>query len=302
VILSVENLTHRYGQRIALSGVSFGLEAGELFGLLGPNGSGKSTLFRILCTLMAPASGDVRIAGYDVCSRPADVRRRIGVVFQSFSQDKSLTVWENLQAQGRLFGLSGAVLRERAAEVLERLGLADRRNDLAKTLSGGMRRRVEIAKALLHQPPVLLMDEPSSGLDPVARHELWRFLSGLRKSTGVTILLATHLLDEADLCDRILLLHEGHVVASGTPAELKAAVGADVVMLESEDAAALCRQIAEKYGHEARIVDGIVRVEVTAGHRFAAEAVESFPGAIQSVAFHKPTLGDVFFDQTGANL
>jgi ABC-2 type transport system ATP-binding protein len=302
VIISVENLSHKYGDRTALTGVSFSIEEGELYGLLGPNGSGKSTLFRILSTLMAPASGQARIAGFDIHSQAAEVRRKIGVVFQSYSQDKSLTVWENLEAQGYLFGLSGAFLKRRAGEALERLGLADRRNDVAKTLSGGMRRRVEIAKALLHQPAVLLMDEPSTGLDPVARHELWRFLNDLRQETGVTILVATHLLEEADLCDRILLLHEGRVVAAGTPAELKAEVGADVVVLETRDPVDLRRLVQERFGLEATEAGGTLRVEVQAGHRFAAEAVEAFPGAIVSVAFHKPTLADIFFDRTGANL
>jgi ABC-2 type transport system ATP-binding protein len=198
VIVAVENLTHRYGERVALSGVSFAVKEGEIFGLLGPNGGGKSTLFRILSTLMSPTEGKAAICGHDVGREPGAVRRRIGVVFQSQSLDKKLTVEENLRGQGHLHGMSGATLRERIEKVADRLGLSDRRGDLVEVLSGGLRRRVEIAKGLLHKPSVLLMDEASTGLDPGARRELWQYILELREREGVTVLLTSHILDEAD--------------------------------------------------------------------------------------------------------
>ena len=299
MIVSVENLTHNYAARAALAGVSFAVKDREIFGLLGPNGSGKSTLFRILSTMMAPASGRVTVAGLDVGSRPAEVRRRIGVVFQSQSLDRKLTVEENLCGQGHLHSLSGALLRERVDEVTARLGLEDRRDEIVEKLSGGLKRRVEIAKALLHKPEVLLMDEPSTGLDPGARRELWQYIEDLRAIQGVTVLLTTHILDEADRCDRLLLLHQGRIVAEGAPAELKSRIGGDVVVLEVADLDGMQRQLAERFRTEPRVVDGALRVEIANGHRFITEAVEAFPGAISSVALHKPTLEDVFLDETG---
>lgn len=300
MIVVVEELAHSYGSRQALAGVSFEVGRGEIFGLLGPNGSGKSTLFRILSTMMAPSSGRVVVAGFDVNRNPDAVRRHIGVVFQSQSLDRKLTVEENLRSQGHLYGISGARLREGVDSVLGKLGLAERRRDLVETLSGGLRRRADVAKALLHDPEVLLMDEPSSGLDPGARRDLWQHIEDLRGAQGITVLLTTHILEEAERCDRLALLHEGRIVAQGTPAELKARIGGDVVVLEAADLDGLGRQIRERFAVEARVVDGLLRVEIANGHRFIAEVVEAFPGAVHSVALHKPTLEDVFLDETGA--
>ncbi len=302
MIVSVEQLTHRYGQRTALSELSLSVEEGQIFGVLGPNGGGKSTLFRILSTMMAATAGSVRVAGFDVNAQPAEVRRRIGVVFQSQSLDRKLTVSENLTSQGHLYGMSGATLRHRVREVAERLGLADRIDDLVGELSGGLRRRVEIAKALLHSPQVLLMDEPSTGLDPGARRELWQYVEDLRAAQSVTVLLTTHILDEAECCDRLLLLHEGRRVAEGTPAELKSRVGGDVVVLEVDDPNAFGALLAERFDVHPMVHDSAVRVEIANGHRFVAEVAEAFPGALRSIALHKPTLEDVFLDETGAAL
>ncbi len=287
---------------MALSGVSFTVTEGEIFGLLGPNGGGKSTLFRILSTLMAPTEGKASICGHDVDRESAAVRRRIGVVFQSQSLDKKLTVEENLHGQGHLHGMSGAALRERIEKVLGRLSLSDRRGDLVEVLSGGLRRRVEIAKGLLHQPSVLLMDEASTGLDPGARRELWQYILELRDREGVTVLLTSHILDEADRCDRLALLHEGKLVAEGSPAELKSKIGGDVVTLETPDPTALSEKIESRFHVRPATVDGTLRVEIDNGHRFITEVVEAFPGAIDSVALHKPTLEDVFLQETGATL
>ena len=299
-MIAVRNLTHRYGDRTALADVSFDVRKGEIFGLLGPNGGGKSTLFRILTTMMAPSGGTASIAGKDVVREAAEVRRSIGVVFQTQSLDKALTVEENLRAQGHLHGLSGAALKDRMGWAMDLLALNDRRGDLVSALSGGLRRRAEIAKALLHRPPVLLMDEASTGLDPAARRELSRNIETLREREGVTVLLTTHILEEADRCDRLILLHQGSVVTSGSPGELRARIGGDVVVLESADASALAAGITQHFGASAEAKDGQVRVEIVNGHRFIAEVVEAFPGTIDSVEFRKPTLEDVFVKETGA--
>jgi len=301
-VIAVDNLTHRYGDRVALSAVSFEVKAGEIFGLLGPNGGGKSSLFRILSTMMVPTEGRAEIAGHDVARDPASVRRAVGVVFQTQSLDKALTVEENLRAQGHLHGLSGTLLRERMENAMQRLGLVDRRRDLVETLSGGLRRRVEIAKALLHKPKVLLMDEASTGLDPAARRELSQHIEDLRAHEGVTILLTTHILGEADRCDRLVLLHEGRIVALGSPLELRARIGGDVVVLESGDAETLAAGIRQRFGAAATARDGRVVVEIANGHRFIAEVVEAFPGSVDSVGLHKPSLEDVFVRETGASI
>jgi ABC-2 type transport system ATP-binding protein len=301
-VIQVENLTHKYGDRTALNRINFEVQKGEIFGLLGPNGGGKSTLFRILSTMMVPTEGRAVLAGYDVERDPGAVRRQVGVVFQSQSLDKALTVKENLRAQGHLHGLSGADLRGRMERAMERLGLLDRRKDLVETLSGGLRRRVEIAKALLHKPQVLLMDEASTGLDPAARRELSRHVETLRDAEGVTILLTTHILEEADRCDRLVLLHQGNIVAQGTPHELRSSIGGDVVVLEAADAKSLAEGIERRFGMKPTVSDGQVRIEIQNGHRFITDLVEAFPGAIDSVGLHKPTLEDVFVRETGASI
>ncbi|MCL6546928.1 MAG: ATP-binding cassette domain-containing protein [Bryobacteraceae bacterium] len=301
-MVSVRGLTHAYNSHQALAGVSFEVSSGEIFGVLGPNGSGKSTLFRILSTLMAPASGSASIAGFDTVRSAASVRRNIGVVFQSQSLDRKLTAEENLIAQGHLFGFHGGALKARAAELLRRFHLTDRRGDLVETLSGGLRRRLEVAKALLHQPRVLLMDEPSSGLDPTARRDLWLYIEQLSREQGMTVLLTTHILDEAERCGRLLLLHEGRIVAQGAPAELKARIGGDVVVLEVDSPEEAARRLQERFGVQVRLAAGTVRVETANGHRFVAEAVEALGGQVRSVALHKPTLEDVFLDETGASI
>ena len=301
-MIEVQNLTHRYGERVALSEISFDVKPGEIFGLLGPNGGGKSTLFRILSTMMVPSAGRAVVAGYDVVVEPAQVRRHVGVVFQTQSLDKALTVEENLRSQGHLHGLSGAALGERMEHAMQQLGLADRRKDLLETLSGGLRRRVEIAKALLHRPQVLLMDEASTGLDPAARRDLSLHVENLRSREGVTILLTTHILEEADRCDRLVLLHQGRIVTHGSPRELRSRIGGDVVVLEANDTSSLAGRIEQRFGLKPKVMDGQVRVEIQNGHRFITEVVEAFPGAIESVGLHKPTLEDVFVRETGASI
>jgi ABC-2 type transport system ATP-binding protein len=252
--------------------------------------------------MILPSEGRVKVGGFDVARQPSDVRRQIGVVFQSQSLDRKMTVLENLIGQGHFYGLSGAKLRARIAEVMDRLSLSDRSRDLTGALSGGLKRRVEIAKALLHNPAVLLMDEPSTGLDPGARRELWQYVEDLRDRQNVTVLLTTHILDEADRCDRLLLLHEGKRVVEGTPSELKSKVGGDVIEFDVADPAALVDRISARFGVQAHAVHNTLRVEIANGHRFVAEVVEAFPGLIRSIAMHKPTLEDVFLDETGVTI
>src|SRR5258708_4337451 len=259
-LLVVEALTHRYGERVALNKVNFQVAKGEIFGLLGPNGGGKTTLFRILSTLVAPREGSVRMFGLDVVREQGEIRRRIGVVFQSPSLDRKLTVLENLRHQGHLYNLRGAGLQSRIDLLLSRFGMADRKGDLVETLSGGQRRRVELAKGLLHKPQVLLLDEPSTRLDPRVPLELSDYLERLRDEDGMTILLTTHLMEEADRCDRLAILDRGQLVALSTPRELKKQIGGDVISAGNPKTKPTGGQISKKTGSEAEVLDGRTRV------------------------------------------
>ena len=298
----LEGLTHSYGERLALDHLSFELRAAEIFGLLGPNGSGKTTLFRILSTLMTPTGGRASIQGFDVAREPNKVRQQIGIVFQARSLDLKLTVAENLKHQGHLYGLSGAPLKSRIQQVLSRVGLLDRANDFVETLSGGMQRRVELAKGLIHSPAILLLDEPTTGLDPGARRDLWQYLRMLRDEEGVAVLVTTHLMEEAEHCDRLAILNEGKLVALGSPVELKSQIGGDVILFETqtpEAAQALSQQLCQRFEVEATVLGNSVRLEHSQGHRFVAPAVEAFPGIIEAVSVSKPSLEDVFIHRTG---
>lgn len=297
--IRIESLGHKYGTRIALDDISFDVRPAEIFGLLGPNGSGKTTLFRILTTLMIPTSGGSRIAGFDPVTQPMEVRRRIGVVAQAQSVDTKLTAAENLMHQGHLYGLNGGRLKQRIDEMLERVGLSDRRNDLVETLSGGMQRRVELAKGLMHRPSVLLLDEPTTGLDPGARRDLWLYLDSLREGEGVTVLVTTHLMEEAERCNRLAILSLGNLVGLGTPAQLKSEIGGDVIQFESDNPERLADRILQRFGIACSIQENMVRLERAQGHRFAADVMEAFPGEIRSINVSRPTLEDVFVKRTG---
>jgi ABC-2 type transport system ATP-binding protein len=298
----IEDLAHRYGERQALSSVTLRIGRGEIFGLLGPNGGGKTTLFKVLSTLLTPISGRVSILDHDLGREAAHIRRHLGVVFQHPSLDPKLTVAENLRHHGHLYGMRGASLRERAAQMLSRLGMAERARDRAEMLSGGLQRRVELAKALLPSPDILLLDEPSTGLDPGSRREFSHHLSHLREEEGVTVLLTTHILDEAERCDRVGILDRGKLVALGTPKELKAKVGGDVVVIHSHAVDALRTMIREQFDCEPLVVDGNLRVEMPDGHEFAREVAKAFGDVIETVSFGKPTLEDVFIHLTGHHL
>lgn len=297
--ISVQGLSHSYGNRQALNDVAFDVAAGEIFGLLGPNGGGKTTLFRILATLLPVQNGHVHLLGLDVSREAAPVRRAIGVTFQSPSLDRKLTVRENLAFQGNLYGLSGARLRTRIDTLLVRLGLSDRAGDRVESLSGGLARRVEIAKGLLHDPQVLLLDEPSTGLDPGARLDLWQYLHRLREEGGVTVLVTTHLMDEADRCDRLGILDSGRLVALGPPAELRGSIGGDCLTIQSPSPEELARRIAEKFQLQPQIVGPQIHVDVDRGHEFIGRLVEAFGPEISSISLGKPTLEDVFVQRTG---
>ena len=300
--ISLDALTHNYGARLALDKLTFSVQAAEIFGLLGPNGSGKTTLFRILSTLMVPTGGRATIQGFDIGREANKVRQQTGIVFQARSLDIKLTVAENLKHQGRLYGLSGKHLQSRIDEVLARVGLRDRAREFAETLSGGMQRRVELAKGLIHSPSVLLLDEPSTGLDPGARRDLWQYLRALRDEEGVTVLVTTHLMEEAEHCDRLAILNEGKLVALGSPFELKSQIGGDVVLFETRDAASaasLAGRITQRFAVDASSLGTAVRLEREQGHRFVTEVVETFPGEIEAVSVSKPSLEDVFIRRTG---
>jgi ABC-2 type transport system ATP-binding protein len=300
--VDVQNLVCRYGQVVALRGISFSVAPGEIFGLLGPNGGGKTTLFRVLATLLEPDEGQARVFDLDVIRDSAAIRRRIGVVFQNQSLDRRLTAAENLTHQGHLYGLRGGALRRRIDEVLEGAGLAERRDHIVDTLSGGLRRRVELAKALLHQPDLLLLDEASTGVDPRARLDFWDALQTLRRDGGVTILLTTHLLEEADKCDRLAVLDEGRIAGSGTPAALKNEIGGDVIALSCAEPEALLAALQSDFQITAQIVDGAVRFEQEQAARLVPRLMETLSQQIDSVTISRPTLEDVFIHMTGHRL
>ncbi len=298
-VVQIHSLSHSYGTRIALDQVSLDVKKGEVFGLLGPNGGGKTTLFRILSTLIPVLKDKVFLFGQDLSANIYQARQEMGVIFQSPSLDKKLTVTENLQHQGHLYGLSGNKLAARISETLNRFKLADRSGELVEKLSGGLQRRVELAKALLHHPKLLLLDEPSTGLDPGARKDLWDYLKDLRLQEETTILLTTHLMEEAERCDRLGILDAGKLVAIDSPNALRAKIGGEMIIAHTQDTGKLCEAIRSKFGRNPHVLDGTVRFEQARGHEFIARLIEAFPGQIDAVTVGKPTLEDVFIELTG---
>ena len=296
--IRISDLRHRYADREALRGLSLEIAAGEIFALLGPNGSGKTTLFRLLSTLMPVQSGTIEVLGHDVDAEPAAVRAALGVVFQSPSLDKKLRVEENLRCYGRLYGLGGKDLAERIDTQLARFGVADRRRDIVETLSGGLQRRAELAQTMLHRPQVLLLDEPSTGLDPAARSDLWRAL-GEARDEGVTVVVTTHLLEEAERADRIGILHQGELAALDTPAALQASIGGDAITLRTATPDTLAEAIRKRFGCKASVLDGAVRIEDANGPALAPQLYDAFRDQIEELTIGKPTLEDVFIARTG---
>ena len=300
--VQVRDLCRRFGEREALAGVSFDVESGEMMALLGPNGSGKTTLFRILSTALPSTAGSVIVFGADVGREPGRARRAIGVVFQSPSLDRKLTAAENLRHQGHLYGLRGRALEARLAEALDRVGVADRAHERVERLSGGLARRVELAKGMLHRPRLLLLDEPTTGLDPVARREFWEYFDATRRETGAAAVVTTHLMDEAERGDRIALLDEGRLVALGRPAALRSEIGGDVITLRTAEPEALATAVRARLGCAATVVERAVRIECERGHQLVPRLVDTFPGEILGLELGKPTLDDVFVRHTGHHL
>ena len=294
--IKVENLSYAYGTRRALADVTFSISQGEVFGFLGPNGSGKTTLFKILSTLIPVDQAAVNILGHELGSELQSVRQYLGVVFQHPSLDLKLTVTENLRHHGHLYKLSGKTLKQRIQESLDQFELTDRAHERVETLSGGLQRRVELAKATLHRPKLLLLDEPSSGLDPGARRSFRAYLAGLQ---GTTVVLTTHILDDAEACDRVGILNAGKLVAIGTPDELKRQVSGDIVIIDSPVPEQLAPKISQRFGYAAAMIEGLLRIECHNGHEFVRDVVAAFPTEIRFVRFGKPTLEDVFIKLTG---
>jgi len=301
-IIAISNITHEYPGRRALDNVSLNVGKEEIFGFLGPNGGGKTTMFKILSTAVVPTSGHAEVCGFDVERDSHDVRKHIGVVFQSPSLDVKLTVRENLKFQGLLQGLHGAAAAARIDDVLAHLKLDDRKHDIVEKLSGGLQRRVEIAKGLLHRPDLLILDEPSTGLDPGARQDLWAYLLQLRADTGITIVITSHILEEAEHCDRLAILDKGTLVALGTPQNLKREVGGEVISIVTKVPQELQGLLKKKFKLKSRVLDDTVRVEKSRAHQFVPKIVEAFPKKISAVSVGTPTLEDVFIHKTGHRL
>jgi len=297
--VDVSGVSFVYGDKPALDEVSFQVAPAVLFGLLGPNGGGKTTLFKLLSTLLPLQQGTIRLLGRDVHRQPAAVRRLIGVTFQAPSLDRKLSVFENLACHARLYGLTGQSLTSRVTELLDRLGLSERSGDKVESLSGGLARRVEIAKGLLHSPRLLLLDEPSTGLDPGARLDLWRYLSSLRDESGVTVIVTTHLMEEAERCDDLALLDRGRIVARGSPAELRRSLGGDCLTIRGPQPESLAADISSRFGVAVRQVGEDLRIDAQTDHSLLGRVLDAFGPRIEAVSLARPTLEDVFVERTG---
>jgi ABC-2 type transport system ATP-binding protein len=298
----VDDLRKSFDDLVAVDGVTFEVAAGESFGFLGPNGAGKSTTINILCTLLRPTGGSASVAGFDVVSRPADVRRHIGLVFQDPTLDEYLTAEENLRFHAELYGVPRDSTEERLKDVLEMVELWDRRTSIVSTFSGGMRRRLEIARGLLHSPRVLFLDEPTVGLDPQTRSHIWSYIEELRKRESITIFLTTHYMDEAEHCDRIAIIDHGTIVAIDSPEALKASVGQDRVELKTADDDATMAQLRDVFDLEPTTSEGAVRFYVANGDRFIPRLFAELSVPILSVSVAQPTLDDVFMSYTGRTI
>ena len=297
--VDIDGVSHQYGDHQALRDLTLSIPDGALFGLLGPNGSGKTTLFRILATLMPPTTGTACVFGLDTTLQPSAVRERLGSVFQAYALDENLTVRENLRFQGALYGLTGASLTKRIDELLDRFGVLDRAEDAVDTLSGGLQRRVDLARGLLHQPDLLLLDEPTTGLDPAARRTFWDAITRLRHAEGTTLLVATHLMEEAERCDTVAILSDGACVAEGAPDTLKADLGRETLWLDSDDPDSLRDRVATQFGVEARIIGGRVQVEHPDAPSLLPSLYEALGDHIRSATLRHPTLEDVFMMHAG---
>jgi len=303
--VSVDGLVKRYGELEAVRGIDFEVAAGEIFGFLGPNGAGKSTTINMLCTLVRPSGGSASVAGHDVVSERDDVRRNIGLVFQDTTLDGYLTAEQNLRLHAELYGVPRELVGERMRQVTEMVGLWDRRGSLVNTFSGGMKRRLEIARGLLHSPRVLFLDEPTVGLDPQTRSSIWRYIRELKAREDITIFLTTHYMDEAEYCDRIAIMDHGRIIVLDTPAALKAEVGKDRVQIQTDDDRAAIVGLRERFDIDATVAEGAVTFGVPEGGQFVPRLFDEWDPAlpaIRSVSVARPSLDDVFMAHTGTTI
>jgi ABC-2 type transport system ATP-binding protein len=300
--IEVSGLRKSFGDVEAVRGVSFEVAAGEVFGFLGPNGAGKTTTINMLCTLSKPGGGSARVAGYDVRRERDDVRRHIGLVFQDPTLDGYLTGAQNLRLHAELYGVQRELIEPRMRQVLEMVALWERRDTQVMTFSGGMRRRLEIARGLMHSPRVLFLDEPTIGLDPQTRSSIWSYIAELQRTEEITIFMTTHYMDEAEFCDRIAIMDHGEIVVLDTPEALKAAVGADRVRIQTEDDDAAIAALAARFAIEATIAEGAVTFFVPAGEQFVPRLFAELGVPIRSVSVSRPTLDDVFMSHTGKTI
>jgi ABC-2 type transport system ATP-binding protein len=300
--IEVEDLVKSYGAVDAVRGVSFTVPQGEVFGFLGPNGAGKSTTINVLCTLAKATSGSARVSGFDVATQRDAVRRQIGLVFQDTTLDGYLTAAQNLQVHAELYGVDRGVIATRMDQMLRMVDLADRRDKPVMTFSGGMKRRLEIARALLHSPRVLFLDEPTIGLDPQTRSSIWRYIRALQETEGTTIFMTTHYMEEAEFCDRIAIMDRGEIVVLDTPEALKAGVAADRVVLGTADDDAAIAALGDCFGIEAAVSEGAVTFHVENGEAFVPRLFAELGVGITSVAVSRPTLDDVFMRYTGTSI
>ncbi len=297
--IAAKQLVKRYGEIEAVRGIDLAVMPGEIFGFLGPNGAGKSTTISMLCTLLRPTAGLAAVAGFDVVREPGAVRAHIGLVFQDPSLDEQLTARENLDFHAFLYDVPRAIRTQRIHEVLEMVELADRANSKVSTFSGGMKRRLEIARGILHSPEVLFLDEPTRGLDPQTRRHIWDYLRELRRREGITIFMTTHYMDEAEFCDRIAIIDMGRIVALGTPDELKARVGGDVITIATTDNAASAAELGSMFGLTPAVDNGTLRIEVSDGAAMIPRLVRDLSAQVTAVTLRRPSLDDVFLKLTG---
>jgi len=301
-IIQVENLFKRYNGVEAVKGVSFDVRDGEVFGFLGPNGAGKTTTISILCTLLNYDSGLALVNGFDCRKEAHKVRSSIGLVFQEITLDNELTAYENLKFHCYLYNMNKKVAESRIDEILEVVGLGDRRNDIVKKFSGGMKRRLEIARGLLHRPKVLFLDEPTLGLDPQTRSHVWEFISKLKKSGGHTVFMTTHYMQEAEVCDRIAIIDGGRIIALARPDELKRSLKGDTIYIKTSDDIKARVEIRDKFGLDARVVDAGLTVRVEGGDKFIPRLFEGLTTDVVSVNLKKPSLEEVFINLTGREI
>jgi ABC-2 type transport system ATP-binding protein len=304
--IHVDHLTKRFNEIVAVDNISFEIQQGEIFGLLGPNGAGKTTTLSMLSTMLKPTAGFATVNGIDIEKDEEGVRKSIGIVFQDQSLDEELTAWENMDFHGRLYRIPSEIRRERIVDLLQLVGLDDRKDDIVKTFSGGMRRRLEIARGLLHHPVVLFLDEPTLGLDPQTRNHLWQYIATLSREEGITIILTTHYMEEADhLCNRVAIIDHGKIIALDTPQNLKNGIGGDVVTIKSPNPDAIIAAINEPWITHVERHDGEVTIHLDNAEQHVSTIVTMLNQkqiAIDNLSIHKPTLEDVFLYFTGKTI